>query len=59
MMPLPTISKDGYRIEPMINKEQLKLIGKNPKFISMEIKNGIGFESISKYTKYIKLAIFE
>ena len=59
-MPLPTIARDGSRVEPMINQEQLKTIGKNPKIISLEIKSSEakGFEKIAKYTKFIKLAIF-
>lgn len=60
-MPMPTISKDGYMLEPMVNKTQLKLLGKNIVFKSLEMKSSEakGFEKIAKYTKYIKLAIIE
>ena len=60
-MPMPTISKDGYMLEPMVNKTQLKLLGKNIVFKSLEMKSSEakGFEKIAKYTKYIKLAIID
>lgn len=60
-MPMPTISKDGYMMEPMVNKTQLKLLGKNIVFKSLEMKSSEakGFEKIAKYTKYIKLAIID
>ena len=59
-MPLPTISKDGHREEPMINKAQLTVLGSKPRVFPLSIKkiDAKGFEKISDYTKFIKLAIF-
>lgn len=58
-MPLPTISKDGHREEPMMNKQQISILGKKPKIYPLTIKkaDAKGFENICEYTKFIKLAV--